>query len=345
MTRIVAWCLGFMKWVSDDPSYVTGGEPKYPQELFSAVDLLSLQFLVSMVFFGRISPNRFLSSILLVMVIIVAVVIVMVIWVVIFVDVIVGVVIVVAIIGVVVFVTIIGIVVVVGGVPSIIKLSFVIIGFLHRITLYYLSPDDSRDPLMRFPYSFSAFKFKGQYLSVQESFQFGPVFCWLDLFNRLSCMNSNKKGSSVKVPVDMSLCFFGYGYEKILISPINERMSFPFFATGVQLGPVFLLGLLALAIDAACAFRAEEMPSLISCRMAAKVMAGVSDVDVLLGGILSTKDNTGYDKDGDNDANGGNDDEREIRIKKYRGSNSSDGDNIGDGFKIAGEVIGSGDEI
>ncbi|GJX63500.1 hypothetical protein Tco_0296400 [Tanacetum coccineum] len=34
-----------MKWVSEDPSYVTGGEPKYPQELFSAVDLLFLQFL------------------------------------------------------------------------------------------------------------------------------------------------------------------------------------------------------------------------------------------------------------------------------------------------------------
>ncbi|GKF29624.1 hypothetical protein Tco_0095966, partial [Tanacetum coccineum] len=59
----------------------------------------------------------------------------------------------------------------------------------------------------------------------------------------------------------------------------------------VLVGPVFLLGLLALAIDAACAFRAEEMPSLISYRMAAKVMAGVSDVDVLLGGILSTQDN------------------------------------------------------
>ncbi|GJU60494.1 hypothetical protein Tco_1238260 [Tanacetum coccineum] len=85
-----------------------------------------------------ISLEDFLSSILLRMVIIVAVVIVTVIWVVIFVNVIVGVVIVVAIIGVVVFVTIIGIVVVVGGVPSIIKLSFVIIGFLHRITLYYL---------------------------------------------------------------------------------------------------------------------------------------------------------------------------------------------------------------
>ncbi|GKF41029.1 hypothetical protein Tco_0124371, partial [Tanacetum coccineum] len=50
----------------------------------------------------------------------------------------------------------------------------------------------------------------------------------------------------------------------------------------VPVGPVFLLGLLSLVIDAACAFRAEEMPSLISCWMAAKVMAGVSDVDVLL---------------------------------------------------------------
>ncbi|GKG36684.1 hypothetical protein Tco_0444362, partial [Tanacetum coccineum] len=62
-------------------------------------------------------------------------------------------------------------------------------------------------------------------------------------------------------------------------------------AIGVPLVLVFLLRLLALAIDAACAFRAEEMPSLISWQMAAKVMAGVSDVDVLLGGILSTKDN------------------------------------------------------
>ncbi|GJX67458.1 hypothetical protein Tco_0303185 [Tanacetum coccineum] len=65
-------------------------------------------------------------------------------------------------------------------------------------------------------------------------------------------------------------------------------------------------------MDAVCAFRAEEIPSLISCWMVAKVMAGVSDIDVLLGGILSTEDNTGYDKDGDNDANGGNDDERVI---------------------------------
>ncbi|GKF85799.1 hypothetical protein Tco_0253626, partial [Tanacetum coccineum] len=56
----------------------------------------------------------------------------------------------------------------------------------------------------------------------------------------------------------------------------------------VPVGLMFLSGLLLLVIDAACAFRAEEKPSLISCWMAAKVMAGVSDVDVLLGGILST---------------------------------------------------------
>ncbi|GKA59327.1 hypothetical protein Tco_0758640, partial [Tanacetum coccineum] len=75
-----------------------------------------------------ISLKDFLPSILLLMVIIVAVVIVTVIWVVIFVNVIVGVIIVVAIIRVVVVV----------GVPSIIDLSFMIVGFLHRITLYYL---------------------------------------------------------------------------------------------------------------------------------------------------------------------------------------------------------------
>ncbi|GJS29181.1 hypothetical protein Tco_0489801 [Tanacetum coccineum] len=118
--------------------------------------------------------------------------------------------------------------------------------------------------------------------------------------------------------------------------------------------PVFLLVLLVFAMLAACAFKAEEMPSLISCWMAAKVMAGVSDVDVLLGGILSTQDNAGYGmihEDGDNDANDGDDDEREISdnsslgTKKYRGSNNSDGGNTRDGVKIAGEVIGSVDEI
>ncbi|GKA20858.1 hypothetical protein Tco_0700847 [Tanacetum coccineum] len=68
-------------------------------------------------------------------------------------------------------------------------------------------------------------------------------------------------------------------------------------------------------------------------------------------------------EDGDNDAIGGNDDERAIieeedgewicflggssssGTKKYRGSNSSDGGNTGEGVKIASGVIGSGDEI
>ncbi|GJT39827.1 hypothetical protein Tco_0939692 [Tanacetum coccineum] len=71
-------------------------------------------------------------------------------------------------------------------------------------------------------------------------------------------------------------------------------------------------------------------------------------------------------EDGDNDAIGGNDDERAINnvveeedgewiyflggnsssgTKKYQGSNSSDGGNTRDGVKIAGEVIGSGGEI
>ncbi|GKB45655.1 hypothetical protein Tco_0896408 [Tanacetum coccineum] len=116
MTRIVAWCLGFMKWVSEDPSYVTGGEPEYPQELFLAVDLLFLQFLgasctqrkVSMVSFGRISPNSFLSSILLVVVIIVTCIVVVIL-----------IVVVVAIVGVVIVVAIFGVVVVVDGVSFI----------------------------------------------------------------------------------------------------------------------------------------------------------------------------------------------------------------------------------
>ncbi|GJW33975.1 hypothetical protein Tco_0054007 [Tanacetum coccineum] len=119
------------------------------------------------------------------------------------------------------------------------------------------------------------------------------------------------KASSVKVPV-VNVTMSSSAH---LLRENTD--SFPVFATGVPVGPVFLLGLLALAIDAAYAFRAEEMPSLISCWMAAKVMASVSDVDVLLGDILSTEDNTlGYDKDGDNDANGVNNDEREISWKQ-----------------------------
>ncbi|GKD13623.1 hypothetical protein Tco_1198030 [Tanacetum coccineum] len=77
---------------------------------------------------GSISSDSFLPSILLLVVIIVTVVIVVVILIVI----------VVVIVGVVIVVAIIGVVFVVGGVSSILKLSFVIIGFLRRIVFYYL---------------------------------------------------------------------------------------------------------------------------------------------------------------------------------------------------------------
>nr|GEX28690.1 hypothetical protein [Tanacetum cinerariifolium] len=86
--------------------------------------------IISMV---SISLEGFLPSILLLVVIIVAVVIVAVILIVVAIDAIVGVVIIVASIGVVVVVMIIKIID--GDVSHIIKLSFVIIGFLYRFML------------------------------------------------------------------------------------------------------------------------------------------------------------------------------------------------------------------
>ncbi|GKF40694.1 hypothetical protein Tco_0124036, partial [Tanacetum coccineum] len=77
---------------------------------------------------GGISPEGFLPSILLLVVIIVMVVIVAVILVVV----------VIAIVGVAIVVVLIGIIVVVGGVSSIFKPSFMFIGVLHRIMFYYL---------------------------------------------------------------------------------------------------------------------------------------------------------------------------------------------------------------
>ncbi|GKE98595.1 hypothetical protein Tco_0021946, partial [Tanacetum coccineum] len=174
-----------MKWASEDPSYVTGGELEYPQELFSA-GASCTQRKVSMVSFGRISPNSFLYSIPLVVVIIVTVVIIMVILIVV----------VVAIVGVVIVVAIFGVVVVDG---------------------------------------------------------------WAYAFHQ-------DKASLVRVPV----------------------ANFPLFATGISLGLVFLLGLSAFAMAATCISRAVAMLLAISCWMAAKVMVGVLDVDILLGGILST---------------------------------------------------------
>nr|GFA64208.1 hypothetical protein [Tanacetum cinerariifolium] len=57
-----------------------------------------------------------------------------------------------------------------------------------------------------------------------------------------------------------------------------------FVTIGISLGQVFLLGLSAFPMAAACASRAATTPSVISCWMVASVIAGVADVDVLLGG-------------------------------------------------------------
>ncbi|GJV02200.1 hypothetical protein Tco_1335769 [Tanacetum coccineum] len=114
----------------------------------------------------------------------------------------------------------------------------------------------------------------------------------------------------------------------------QRKVQFPVFTAGV---PVRLL---ALAMAAVCASRAA-VKSAVSCRMASKVMAGVSDVDVLLGGILSTKDNTEIMMQMVEMMMK----ERYVGNKNYE-INSSDGGNIGDRVKIAVEyriwVIGIG---
>nr|GEW87839.1 hypothetical protein [Tanacetum cinerariifolium] len=54
------------------------------------------------------------------------------------------------------------------------------------------------------------------------------------------------------------------------------------------IGVVIVVIVGVFTMVAACASRVAATLSAISCRMAARVMAGVSDVDVLLGAILST---------------------------------------------------------
>ncbi|GJT33371.1 hypothetical protein Tco_0923790 [Tanacetum coccineum] len=71
------------------------------------------------------------------------------------------------------------------------------------------------------------------------------------------------------------------------VPSIIKLSFFPVFTIGFSVRLVFLLGLLALTMAAVCVSRAA-VKSVISCRMASKVIAGVSNVDVLLGGILST---------------------------------------------------------
>ncbi|GJX52455.1 hypothetical protein Tco_0280824 [Tanacetum coccineum] len=97
---------------------------------------------------------------------------------------------------------------------------------------------------------------------------------------------------------------------------------------GVFLGPEFLLGLLIIAIVAACASRA---------------VATLSATSFLMACFRDELDNVVEEEDreyicflGGNNLSG---------TKKYWGSNSSDGGNTGDGVKITGGVIGSGGGI
>ncbi|GJT28012.1 putative reverse transcriptase domain, reverse transcriptase zinc-binding domain protein [Tanacetum coccineum] len=89
---------------------------------------------------------------------------------------------VVVIVGVVIIVAIIGVVVVVNGVSSILKLSFVIIGFLRRIMFYYLLHQplgygngflQSLSQVVKFVFHFLDFSSRAILIG-QEPFQFGP---------------------------------------------------------------------------------------------------------------------------------------------------------------------------
>nr|GEW69376.1 hypothetical protein [Tanacetum cinerariifolium] len=174
------------------------------------------------------------------------VIIVAVILVVVVIDAIVGVVIVVACIRVVVVVMIIGIFVIFdGGVSHIIKLSFVII--VTFPSMIWGSPP------MKASISLSVF---------------GTMF-------------GHKTANSwnLLTPGDP----IGLFYSNRLSVCILPRQGI--IGQGFSLGPVFLLGLSAFAMAAAYASRVAATPSVISCRMAASVIAGVADVDVLLGGI------------------------------------------------------------
>ncbi|GJW13830.1 hypothetical protein Tco_0017963 [Tanacetum coccineum] len=75
----------------------------------------------------------------------------------------------------------------------------------------------------------------------------------------------------------------------VVVGGVSFIIKLSFMVIGVFLSPEFLLGLLIIAIVAACASRAVANLSETSFLMAARVMADASDVDVLLGGIYQHK--------------------------------------------------------
>nr|GEX13357.1 hypothetical protein [Tanacetum cinerariifolium] len=104
---------------------------------------------------------------------------------------------------------------------------------------------------------------------------------------------------------------------------------------GISLGPVFLLGLLAFAMAAACASRAAGTPSIISCWMVASVIDAVADSGV----VDLTGDEDGGTRMGDSTRVLVSLGKISLEGNKSWESNIGDSDNIGDGGKIAGRAI------
>nr|GEY73764.1 hypothetical protein [Tanacetum cinerariifolium] len=95
---------------------------------------------------------------------------------------------------------------------------------------------------------------------------------------------------------------------------------------GISLGPVFVLGLSAFAMAAACASRAAATPFVISCQMVSSVIADLLDED----GGTRMGDSTGVSVSLG---------EISLEGNKSWESNIGDSDNTRDGGKIAGRAI------
>nr|GEZ88288.1 hypothetical protein [Tanacetum cinerariifolium] len=285
-----------------------------------------MRSIISMV---SISLEGLLPCILLLVVIIITVVIVGFILVVVVIDAIVGVVIVVANIGVVVVVMIIRIVIVDGGVSHIIKLSFVII-VLFPSMLW-------GSPPMKASIIFSVFgtmfgdKMANSWNLLTPGDPIGLLYS-----DRLSVCIPPRQGI---IANESNSSFRTIKVERLTVDELFVVSSFYYI---IYLGLVFLLGLLAFAMAAACASKAAATPSVISCRMVALVIAGVADIDVLLGAIYQhIHANTEYRLRGTGmgDSTGVSVSLGEISLEGNKSWESiiGDSDNTGDGGKIAGK--------
>ncbi|GJT53421.1 hypothetical protein Tco_0988475 [Tanacetum coccineum] len=113
--------------------------------------------------------------------------------------------------------------------------------------------------------------------------------------------------------------------QQLMVTPCFQSgtlaIDFLFLLQVVLLVQSFLIGLSAFAL---VAIRAPNFPSFICFRVRK------------LDNVVEEEDGEWIRFLGGNSSSG---------TKKYRGSNSNDGGNTRDGVKIAGGVIGSGDEI